>query len=128
MKMTKVKKGENNLYEYEFEGTDYASCELLRKWIVQIIDSRILNVTLGKIRISDDLDAPVQKDFYYTSADELKEAVSISDTDIEVFYISGEYNGVNIGIAASVWGKKNLSIIAPKGFDAETLVNRLGFE
>ena len=128
MKKIRSRKDEVGLFETLFEGDGYNSSESLCSWVKQIAGSNLIKVLSGKIRISDDYDAPVQKDFTYNSAQELIDAVGKPDIDVESFYINGSFNGVKIGVFASVWGKKNLGVDAPKGFDAEGFIRKMGIE
>ena len=124
-----IKKFDDILYEYAFESKSHVLDSTMHKAFESALNSKVWTIKNVSVRDLDDYDTPYPKDRDYSSSEDVKRDMKrIDATAIESFVIDGTYKGMEIALGMSVYSGDDTRVYAPRGFDAEGFLKKLGIE
>jgi len=128
MKRIDIEKTDDGRFDHYFEGDGYGSEKVLKEWMGLLADSGDWTVKSCCVKEMDDMDAPVDKYHDYDSLDALKTALEseIPELDMDWFYISGDIDGTDVAVTASVEDPKSISVLGPEDFDSTGFLKNVG--
>lgn len=119
----------DEMIRYNFEGTGHQQKEIMFKWLDKLLESQYWEVRSGGVRIIDDVDVPIQKNFDYETLDSmLNDMEHIKTLDLEPFYLIGEYEGEEVSVSTSIYENKHISIYLSYKIDAEIFLKKMNIE